>query len=92
MVDQASDFLDRETPVFRDDVCFFLSQSGENPDVLKAMRVCKREGALIVGITNVVGSSLSRESHCGIHLNTGPVRVSGGPEQLSSIKAFTSQV
>ena len=84
MVDQASDFLDRGTPVFRDDVCFFLSQSGETPDILEAMRVCKREGALIVGITNVVGSSLSRESHCGIHLNTGP-------DLQVSNKAFTSQ-
>jgi len=95
MVDPASDFLDRETPVYRDDVCFFLSHSGEGEDILKAMQLCKGEGALIVGITNVVGSTLSRESHCGIHLNTGPtVKNTSGHEstiQLSSIKAFSSQ-
>jgi len=90
MVDTASDFLDRQTPVFRDDVCFFLSQSGETNDILEALRLCKREGALVVGVTNVVGSSLSRESHCGIHLNTGPdVVLTSGPGH--SIKAFASQ-
>jgi len=96
MVDQASDFLDRGTPVFRDDVCFFLSQSGEHEDILQALSVCRREGALIVGITNTVGSTLSKQSHCGIHLNTGTFRVAGGgqgPEggSLRSIKAFSSQ-
>ena len=37
-----------------------------------ALRYCKKRGALIVGITNVVGSSISRESHCGVHINAGP--------------------
>ena len=71
IVDVASDFLDRECPVFRDDVCFFISQSGETADTLAAMRYCESRGALIVGITNTVGSSISRESHCGVHVNAG---------------------
>lgn len=72
MVELASDFLDRNTPVFRDDVCMFISQSGETADTIMALRYCKQRGALIMGFTNTVGSSISRESHCGVHLNAGP--------------------
>ncbi|OBS72062.1 hypothetical protein A6R68_13363 [Neotoma lepida] len=72
MVELASDFLDRNTPVFRDDVCFFISQSGETADTLLALRYCKDRGALTVGITNTVGSSISRETDCGVHINAGP--------------------
>ncbi|XP_065578223.1 glutamine--fructose-6-phosphate aminotransferase [isomerizing] 2-like isoform X2 [Artemia franciscana] len=86
MVDLASDFLDRSTPVFRDDVCFFMSQSGETADSLMALRYCKQRGALIVGITNTVGSTICRESHCGIHINAGP------EIGVASTKAYTSQV
>merc|ERR1711990_1405278 len=86
MVDLASDFLDRNTPVFRDDVCFFISQSGETADTLGALRYCKSRGALIVGITNTVGSTICRESHCGIHINAGP------EIGVASTKAYTSQV
>lgn len=85
MVDISSDFLDRKTPVFRDDVCFFISQSGETADTLMALRYCKQRGALIVGITNTVGSSICRESHCGIHINAGP------EIGVASTKAYTSQ-
>lgn len=85
MVELASDFLDRNTPVFRDDVCFFISQSGETADSLMALRYCKARGALIVGVTNTVGSSISRESHCGIHINAGP------EIGVASTKAYTSQ-
>jgi glucosamine--fructose-6-phosphate aminotransferase (isomerizing) len=72
MVELASDFLDRNTPVFRDDVCMFISQSGETADTILALRYCKQRGALVLGFTNTVGSSISRESHCGVHLNAGP--------------------
>nr|XP_045250599.1 glutamine--fructose-6-phosphate aminotransferase [isomerizing] 2 isoform X2 [Macaca fascicularis] len=72
MVELASDFLDRNTPVFRDDVCFFISQSGETADTLLALRYCKDRGALTVGVTNTVGSSISRETDCGVHINAGP--------------------
>lgn len=85
MVDLASDFLDRNTPVFRDDVCFFISQSGETADTLVALRYCKNRGALIVGVTNTVGSTICRESHCGIHINAGP------EIGVASTKAYTSQ-
>lgn len=85
MVELASDFLDRNTPVFRDDVCFFISQSGETADTLMALRYCKQQGALIVGVTNTVGSSICRESHCGIHINAGP------EIGVASTKAYTSQ-
>merc|ERR1712117_471942 len=86
MVDLASDFLDRNTPIFRDDVCFFISQSGETADTLNALRYCKSRGALIVGITNTVGSTICRESHCGVHINAGP------EIGVASTKAYTSQI
>ncbi|CAL4230099.1 unnamed protein product [Meganyctiphanes norvegica] len=86
MVDLASDFLDRSTPIFRDDVCFFISQSGETADTLMALKYCKQRGALIVGITNTVGSSICRESHCGVHVNAGP------EIGVASTKAYTSQM
>ncbi|KRZ33604.1 Glutamine--fructose-6-phosphate aminotransferase [isomerizing] 1 [Trichinella pseudospiralis] len=86
MIELASDFLDRQTPIFRDDVCFFISQSGETADTLNALRYCKLKGALIVGITNVVGSSICRESHCGVHINAGP------EIGVASTKAYTSQI
>lgn len=85
MVELASDFLDRNTPIFRDDVCFFISQSGETADTLMALRYCKNGGALIVGVTNTVGSSICRESHCGVHINAGP------EIGVASTKAYTSQ-
>uniref|UniRef100_A0A8C1Q934 glutamine--fructose-6-phosphate transaminase (isomerizing) n=1 Tax=Cyprinus carpio TaxID=7962 RepID=A0A8C1Q934_CYPCA len=85
MVELASDFLDRNTPVFRDDVCFFISQSGETADSLLALRYCKERGALTVGITNTVGSSISRETDCGVHINAGP------EIGVASTKAYTSQ-
>jgi glucosamine--fructose-6-phosphate aminotransferase (isomerizing) len=71
-VELASDFLDRKTPIFRDDVCIFVSQSGETADTILAMRYCLERGALNVGVVNVVGSTISRETHCGIHINAGP--------------------
>ena len=85
MVLLASGFMDRKTPIFRDDVCFFISQSGETADTLQALRYCKQRGALIVGITNTVGSSICRESHCGVHINAGP------EIGVASTKAYTSQ-
>ncbi|XP_062249850.1 glutamine--fructose-6-phosphate aminotransferase [isomerizing] 2 [Platichthys flesus] len=85
MVELASDFLDRNTPVFRDDVCFFISQSGETADTLMALCYCKDHGALTVGITNTVGSSICRETDCGVHINAGP------EIGVASTKAYTSQ-
>jgi glucosamine--fructose-6-phosphate aminotransferase (isomerizing) len=86
ILELASDFLDRETPIFRDDVCLFISQSGETADTLNALRYCKPRGALLIGVTNTVGSSICRESHCGIHINAGP------EIGVASTKAYTSQI
>ena len=71
-VELASDFLDRKTPIFRDDVCVFVSQSGETADTILALRYCLDRGALCVGVVNTVGSTISRETHCGVHINAGP--------------------
>ncbi|TFK38032.1 L-glutamine D-fructose 6-phosphate amidotransferase [Crucibulum laeve] len=84
-VELASDFLDRKTPIFRDDICVFLSQSGETADTILALRYCLERGALCVGVINTVGSTLSRETHCGIHINAGP------EVGVASTKAYTSQ-
>ncbi|KAF2405505.1 glucosamine-fructose-6-phosphate aminotransferase [Trichodelitschia bisporula] len=84
-VELASDFLDRQAPIFRDDVCVFVSQSGETADSLMALRYCLERGALTVGIVNVVGSSISLLSHCGVHINAGP------EIGVASTKAYTSQ-
>ncbi|KAH8088086.1 putative glutamine-fructose-6-phosphate transaminase [Filobasidium floriforme] len=84
-VELASDFLDRKTPVFRDDVAIFVSQSGETADTILAMRYCLERGALCLGVVNTVGSTLSRESHAGIHINAGP------EIGVASTKAYTSQ-
>lgn len=51
---------------------FWCLDTGETADTLMALRYCKKRGALIVGITNVVGSTISRDSHCGVHINAGP--------------------
>jgi glucosamine--fructose-6-phosphate aminotransferase (isomerizing) len=71
-VELASDFLDRKTPIFRDDVCIFVSQSGETADTIMALRYSMERGALCVGVVNTVGSTISRETHCGVHINAGP--------------------
>lgn len=71
-VELASDFLDRKTPIFRDDICVVVSQSGETADTILALRYCLERGALCVGVVNVVGSTISRETHCGVHINAGP--------------------
>lgn len=71
-IELASDFLDRKTPIFRDDCCVFLSQSGETADTILALRYCLERGALCIGVVNTVGSTISRETHCGVHINAGP--------------------
>ncbi|KAJ1562832.1 glutamine--fructose-6-phosphate transaminase (isomerizing), partial [Cladochytrium tenue] len=84
-VELSSSFLDEELPIFRDDVCIFVSQSGETKDTLLALQYCKERGALCVGVTNTVGSTISRETHCGVHINAGPEL------SVASTKAYTSQ-
>lgn len=84
-IELASDFMDRKTPIFRDDVCIFLSQSGETADTIIALDYCLKKSALCVGITNTVGSTISRKTNCGIHINAGP------EIGVASTKAYTSQ-
>ncbi|TPX31857.1 glutamine---fructose-6-phosphate transaminase (isomerizing) [Synchytrium microbalum] len=84
-VELASAFLDERLPVFRDDVCIFVSQSGETKDTLLALAYCKERGALCLGVCNTVGSTISRETHCGVHINAGP------EISVASTKAYTSQ-
>jgi glucosamine--fructose-6-phosphate aminotransferase (isomerizing) len=84
-VELASDFFDRRAPVYRDDVCVFVSQSGETADTLIALNYAHEQGALCVGVTNTVGSAISRSTHCGVHVNAGP------EIGVASTKAYTSQ-
>ncbi|GMM32324.1 glutamine--fructose-6-phosphate transaminase (isomerizing) [Martiniozyma asiatica (nom. inval.)] len=84
-VDIASDFLDRAPPIFRDDTCIFVSQSGETADSMQALKYCRAAGALTVGVVNSVGSSISRDTDCGVHINAGP------EIGVASTKAYTSQ-
>jgi glutamine---fructose-6-phosphate transaminase (isomerizing) len=82
----ASDMLDRCPPIFRDDTCVFVSQSGETADTLRALEYAKSRGALCVGITNTVGSAIARSTHCGVHINAGC------EIGVASTKAYTSQI
>ncbi|KAF3791422.1 Glutamine--fructose-6-phosphate aminotransferase isomerizing 2 [Nymphaea thermarum] len=82
----ASDLLDRQGPIYREDTAVFVSQSGETADTLLALDYAKKNGALCVGITNTVGSALARNTHCGIHINAG------AEIGVASTKAYTSQI
>ncbi|EIE25165.1 isomerising glucosamine-fructose-6-phosphate aminotransferase [Coccomyxa subellipsoidea C-169] len=82
----ASDLLDRRAPIFRDDMCVFVSQSGETADTLKALEYAKERGALCIGVTNTVGSAIARSTHCGVHINAGC------EIGVASTKAYTSQM
>ncbi|ADN01163.1 glutamine--fructose-6-phosphate transaminase (isomerizing) [Spirochaeta thermophila] len=74
-------------PVVRKNTLYFaVSQSGETADTLYALRELKRKGARILGICNVVGSSIPRESDGGVYIHSGPEIA------VASTKAFTSQV
>jgi len=85
-VEYASEFRYRNPVVTEGDVMFVISQSGETADTLAAMREAKRKGALALGIVNVVGSTIARESDGGVYIHAGP------EIGVASTKAFTSQV
>ncbi|KEG12615.1 putative glucosamine-fructose-6-phosphate aminotransferase [Trypanosoma grayi] len=86
MVENAPDLMDRCPHVFREDLCVFVSQSGETADTLMALQHCKAGGAKLVGLTNVSGSSVLRQTDHAILLNAG-VEVG-----VASTKAYTSQM
>ena len=85
-VEYASEFRYRESTVNAKSVVISVSQSGETADTLAAIRKAKDNGALTLGIVNVVGSSIARETHCGVFIHAGP------EIGVASTKAFTAQV
>jgi len=85
-VEYASEFRYRNPVVFKDDVVWLISQSGETADTLAALRLAKEKGATVLGIVNVVGSTIARESHAGVYIHAGP------EIGVASTKAFTSQL
>ena len=85
-VEYASEFRYRDPLVDPTSVVVVISQSGETADTLAAMREAQRKGAKAVGICNVVGSTIARESDCGTYVHAGP------EIGVASTKAFTSQV
>lgn len=82
----ASDLIDRQGPIYREDTAVFVSQSGETADTLQALEYALENGALCVGITNTVGSAIARNTHCGVHINAGC------EIGVASTKAYTSQI
>ena len=71
-VEYASEFRYRNPIIYPDDVVIPISQSGETSDTLAAIKIAKKKGAFIFGICNVVGSSISRETHGGVYTHAGP--------------------
>ncbi len=85
-VDYASEFRYRNPIIHENDVLIAISQSGETADTLAAIELAKAKGATILGICNVVGSSIARTTHAGIYTHAGP------EIGVASTKAFTAQV
>lgn len=85
-VEYASEFRYRNPIINEGDVVIAISQSGETADTLAAIELAKSKGATILGICNVVGSSIARASHAGSYTHAGP------EIGVASTKAFTAQV
>jgi glucosamine--fructose-6-phosphate aminotransferase (isomerizing) len=85
-VEYASEFRYRNPIITEKDVVIAISQSGETADSLAAIKMAKEKGALVFGVCNVVGSSISRESHAGAYTHAGP------EIGVASTKAFTTQI
>lgn len=85
-VEYASEFRYRKPVIYPDDVVIAISQSGETADTLAAIGLAKENNALVLGICNVVGSSIPRETHAGVYTHAGP------EIGVASTKAFTAQV
>jgi len=85
-VEYASEFRYRNPIINKDDVVIAISQSGETADTLAAIKLAKEQGALVLGICNVVGSSIPRETDAGVYTHAGP------EIGVASTKAFTCQV
>ncbi len=85
-VEYASEFRYRNPIITKDDIIIAISQSGETADTLAAIKLAKQAGALVLGICNVVGSSIPRETDAGVYTHAGP------EIGVASTKAFTAQV
>lgn len=85
-VEYASEFRYRDPIINKGDVVIAISQSGETADTLAAVEMAKRAGALVLGVCNVVGSSIARATHAGVYTHAGP------EIGVASTKAFTAQV
>ncbi len=85
-VDSASEFRYRKPILDKDTAAIFVSQSGETADSLAALKEVKQKGILSLGIVNVVGSSIARETDAGVYLRVGPEIA------VASTKATTSQI
>ncbi len=85
-VEYGSEFRYRNPIIYPDDVVIAISQSGETADTLAAIQIAKQAGALVLGICNVVGASIPRETHAGVYTHAGP------EIGVASTKAFTAQV
>lgn len=85
-VEYASEFRYRNPVIYERDVVIAISQSGETADTLAAIELAKSKGATILGICNVVGSSIARATHAGSYTHAGP------EIGVASTKAFTAQV
>ena len=85
-VEYASEFRYRNPIINKGDVVIAISQSGETADTLAAIKLAKERGAFVFGVCNVVGSSISRETHAGAYTHAGP------EIGVASTKAFTTQI
>ena len=85
-VEYASEFRYRNPIITENDVVIAISQSGETADTLAAIKLAKEHGAFVFGVCNVVGSSISRETHAGAYTHAGP------EIGVASTKAFTTQI
>ena len=85
-VEYASEFRYRNPIITENDVVIAISQSGETADTLEAIKLAKSKGAFVYGVCNVVGSSISRETHSGTYTHAGP------EIGVASTKAFTTQI
>jgi glucosamine--fructose-6-phosphate aminotransferase (isomerizing) len=85
-VEYASEFRYRNPIINSTDIVIAISQSGETADSLAAIKLAKEKGAFVFGVCNVVGSSISRETHAGAYTHAGP------EIGVASTKAFTTQI
>lgn len=85
-VDAASEFRYRDPLVDEKTLCIFISQSGETADTIAALKLSKEKGAKTLAISNVIGSSITREADYSIYTHAGPEIA------VASTKAYTSQV